>query len=79
MFRSLSIGALKETDGMNESDFVPPPEKHFWEKTAEQCWENLCPPRLLENKETFIIFSLLQLAAQKDKKNIKVTSFYHLC
>lgn len=71
VFGSLSAGALKETDGMNQSDFGPLPEKYFGEKTAEQCWENLCPPRLLENKETFIIFSLLQLSAQKDKKKYK--------
>lgn len=68
VFRSMSVGALKETDGLNESDFAPLPEKYFGEKRAEQCWENLCPPSLLENKETFIIFSLLQLSAQKDKK-----------
>lgn len=66
----LGIGALKDTDGTNESDFVPLPEKYFREKAVEQCWEDLCPPRLLENKETFIIFSLLQLSAQKDKKKI---------
>lgn len=39
MFRSLSVGALEETDGTNESDFVPLPEKYFREKAAEQCWE----------------------------------------
>lgn len=39
VFRSLSVGALEETDGTNESDFVPLPEKYFREKAAEQCWE----------------------------------------
>lgn len=72
VFRSLSVGALEETDDTNEADFAPLPEKYFREKPVEQCWEkNLCPPRLLENKETFIIFSLLQLSAQKDKKKYK--------
>ncbi|KAJ7415689.1 zinc finger B-box domain-containing protein 1 isoform X1 [Pitangus sulphuratus] len=66
--RSLDVGALEETDGMREFDFVLLPEKYFWERAVEWCWENLGPPGLLEDKEPFIIFSLLQLSAQKALK-----------
>ncbi|KAM9615569.1 LOW QUALITY PROTEIN: cilia- and flagella-associated protein 337 [Morphnus guianensis] len=47
-FRSLNIGALKEIDGTNESDFVLLPEKYFRKKTEEWCSENLSLPSLLE-------------------------------
>lgn len=50
MFRTLNIGALKEIDGANKSDFVLLPEKHFREKIEERCAENLSLPSLLENK-----------------------------
>lgn len=50
MFKSLDIGALKEMDGTNGSDFVLLPEKYFREKTEEWCSENLSLSRLLENK-----------------------------
>lgn len=50
MFKSLKIGALKEMEGTNESDFALLPEKYFREKTEEWCSENLSLPSLLENK-----------------------------
>ncbi|KAM6389143.1 LOW QUALITY PROTEIN: cilia- and flagella-associated protein 337 [Pluvialis apricaria] len=49
-FKSLNIGALKEIDGMNESDFLLLSEKFSREKTKESCSENLSLPSLLENK-----------------------------
>ncbi|KAM9274803.1 LOW QUALITY PROTEIN: cilia- and flagella-associated protein 337 [Cariama cristata] len=48
VFGSLNIGALKETDATNGSDFVLLPEKYFREKTEEWCSENLSLPSLLE-------------------------------
>ncbi|CAM9337059.1 unnamed protein product [Bubo scandiacus] len=53
VFRSLNIGALKEIDGLNESDFVLLPEKYFREKTEEWCSENLTLKAVFDEKSLF--------------------------
>ncbi|XP_009331868.1 PREDICTED: LOW QUALITY PROTEIN: WD repeat-containing protein 49 [Pygoscelis adeliae] len=51
--QSLKIGALKEMEGTNESDFALLPEKYFREKTEEWCSENLTLKAVFDEKSLF--------------------------
>lgn len=55
VFRSLSIGVLKELPEVNKPAFLLDPEKYFREEPEEECPQIPEPPSLSESKFTAIV------------------------
>lgn len=55
VFRSLSIGVLKELPEVNKPAFLLDPEKYFREEPEKECPQIPEPPSLSESKSTAIV------------------------